>query len=109
MTKIESNNQEYFRQKLEEILPASISKVELDPEKAENGLVKLVLSLVEVIRELLEKQALRKVENDQLREEEIEKLGLTLMKLEETVEYLKDHFHLSDEDLKLNLGLQKID
>ncbi len=80
------------------------------PENVENGLVKLVLGLIEVIRQLVEKQALRRVEGGKLTEDEIERLGQTLLKLEEKMEELKAHFHLTDDDLKLDLGfIQNLD
>lgn len=74
----------------------------LDPEKAEQGLVKLVLALVELIRQLLEKQAIRRMEGGRLTKEEINRLGLTFMRLEEKMEELKAHFGI--DDLNINLG-----
>jgi hypothetical protein len=73
-----------------------------DPEKVEEGLVKLVLTLVELIRQLLVRQALRRIESGSLSPHEIERLGLTLMKLEEKMEELKEHFGI--DDLNINLG-----
>jgi CRISPR/Cas system-associated endonuclease Cas1 len=70
----------------------------------EKGLAKLVLTLIELIRKLLEKQALRRVEAGSLSEEEIERVGQTLMKLENKMDELKQLFGLEDEDLNLNLG-----
>ncbi len=78
--------------------------IKANPENAENGLVKLVLILVELIRKLMERQALRRVDGGHLTEEEIERLGLTLLKLEEKMEELKKLFNLTDEDLTLDLG-----
>ena len=74
----------------------------------ENGLAKLVLSIIELVRRLLEKQALRRMDAGNLTEEEIERLGNALMKLEEKMEELKRVFGLSDDDLNLELGPVKI-
>lgn len=79
-------------------------RIAADPEIVENGLAKLVLSIIELIRRLLEKQALRRMDRGNLSEEEIERLGAALMKLEEKMEQLKGVFGLTDEDLNLSLG-----
>ena len=81
-------------------------KVVLDknPEIVENGLARLVLSIVELVRRLLEKQAIRRMDNGTLSDEEIERLGSALMKLEEKMSELKRVFGLSDDDLNLKLG-----
>ena len=77
-------------------------KINIDPEKVEEGLVKLVLVLVELIRQLLVRQATRRMESGSLSSDEIERLGLTLMRLEEKMEELKEHFGI--DDLNINLG-----
>jgi hypothetical protein len=99
-----SNDEERLKQSLtftESVIPERISA---DPEVVENGLAKLVLSIIELIRKLLEKQALRRMDGGNLSDEEIERLGAALMKLEEKMEELKRVFGLSDEDLNLKLG-----
>lgn len=78
--------------------------LEVDSEKVEQGLAKLVLTLVELIRKLMEKQAIRRIENDSLSDEQIEELGSTFMKLDEKMQELKEVFDLEDQDLNLNLG-----
>ncbi len=80
------------------------SKLKLTPENADSGLAKLVLTLVELIRKLVEKQAMRRVDGGSLTDEEIERLGETLMKLEMKMEELKKYFNLTDRDLNINLG-----
>jgi hypothetical protein len=77
---------------------------DIDTEKVGQDLVRLVLALVETIRQLVEKQAIRRVECGTLSEEEIERLGIALMLQEEKMNELKEHFGLSDDDLKLHLG-----
>ena len=79
-------------------------RIAADPEVVENGLAKLVLSIIELIRRLLEKQALRRMDRGNLTEEEIERLGTALMKLEDKMKELQRVFGLSDEDLTLSLG-----
>ena len=77
-------------------------RIALEPEKVEQGLTQLVLSVVELLRRLLEKQAIRRVEGGSLSADEVERLGTTLMKLEEQMEILKDHFKI--ESLDIDLG-----
>jgi len=88
-------------EKLEQPLP---SRIDADPEQVERGLAKLVLTLVELLRRLLEKQAIRRIEGGSLTDDEIERMGLTLMRLAERMKELQVAFGLSEEDLNLNLG-----
>ena len=80
------------------------SQLKLNPENVRNGLLKLVLTLVELIRELLQRQALRRIDGGSLTEDEIERLGLTFLRLSEEIERLKTEFGFSDEDLNIDLG-----
>jgi gas vesicle protein GvpK len=75
-----------------------------DPEDVQRSVIKLVLSLVEFIRKLMERQAIRRLEERTLTPEEIENVGVALMKLEETVRLLAKRFNLSPHDLNLDLG-----
>ena len=103
-----ANEEEELRQALsftESVVPERISA---DPEVVENGLAKLVLSIVELVRRLLEKQALRRMDAGNLTDEEIERLGNALMKLEEKMAELKAAFGLSDEQLNMKLGPLKM-
>jgi uncharacterized protein YjiS (DUF1127 family) len=79
-------------------------RVEADPEKVEQGLAQLVLTLVELLRQLMERQALRRMDEGTLTDEQIERLGLTFMRLAERMDELKAEFGLRDEDLNLDLG-----
>lgn len=79
-------------------------RINADPEGVEKGLAQLVLTIIELLRQLMERQALRRVEAGGLSEEEIERLGRTFMALAERMEELKDTFGLTDADLNLNLG-----
>jgi actin-like ATPase involved in cell morphogenesis len=78
------------------------SKINIDPEKVEQGLTKLVLAIVELIRQLLEKQAIRRIESGSLTDGEVERLGIALMRLENKVNELKEFFKI--DDLNINLG-----
>jgi len=88
----------------EEAKDTNPDRVNIDPKNVEKGLAKLVLTLVELIRKLLEKQAARRVEGGSLSDEEIEKIGETLQKLEIKMKELKEIFGLKDEELNINLG-----
>jgi hypothetical protein len=83
-------------------------RIAADAEIVENGLAKLVLSIIELVRKLLEKQALRRMDAGNLTDEEIERLGNALMKLEEKMAELKVTFGLSDEQLNMKLGPVKM-
>lgn len=83
-------------------------RISADSEAIENGLAKLVLSIIELVRKLLEKQALRRMDAGNLTDEEIERLGNALMKLEEKMAELKRSFGLSDEQLNMKLGPLKM-
>jgi uncharacterized protein YjiS (DUF1127 family) len=89
---------------LEHVPDAFPRRVNADPEKVERGLAQLVLTLVEFLRQLMERQALHRMDNGTLSDEQIERLGDTFMKLEQRMEELKEHFELTDQDLNLNLG-----
>jgi hypothetical protein len=103
-----ANEEEELREALsftESVVPERISA---DAEIVENGLAKLVLSIVELVRRLLERQALRRMDAGNLTDEEIERLGNALMKLEEKMAELKSTFGLSDEQLNMKLGPLKM-
>lgn len=89
---------------IEEIKDANPERINIDPKNVEKGLAKLVLTLVELIRKLLEKQAMRRIEGGSLTDEEIERMGETLLELENKMQELKEIFGLKDEELNLNLG-----
>jgi hypothetical protein len=79
-------------------------RVDADPENVERGLAQLVLTIVELLRQLMERQALRRVEAGNLDDETVERLGRTLMALEVRMDELKQTFGLTDADLNLDLG-----
>jgi hypothetical protein len=81
-----------------------MERLPLDSSQVEQGLAKLVLTIIELLRQLMERQAMRRVENDSLTDGQLEELGLTLMRLEEKMEELKIIFGLENEDLNIDLG-----
>lgn len=83
---------------------ARTPRVELDEENVQAGLVRLVLAVVELVRQLLERQALRRIDAGTLDEEQIERLGVTFLRLQEQIKSLQEQFGLTDEDLNLDLG-----
>jgi hypothetical protein len=99
-----SNREDELRQSLTFTESAIPERISADPEVVENGLARLVLSIIELVRRLLEKQALRRMDAGNLTEEEIERLGTALMKLEEKMTEMKKAFGLEDDDLNLSLG-----
>ena len=89
---------------LHEVARALPERINADPERVEPGLARLVLTLVEVLRKVLEHQAVRRMDGGALSEEEVERLGLTLLRLNDRMQELKDTFGLTDEDLRIDLG-----
>ena len=101
---IETSHVEEFVDQLRCVTDTLPSRINVDSQSVEQGLAKLVLTLIEFIRRLLEKQAVRRMEGGDLSPEQIEELGLALMKLEAKLQELKTQFGLADEDLNLDLG-----
>jgi len=79
--------------------------LDLEPERIEQGLARLVLSVIELVREVLERQAVRRVEAGGLSEEEVERLGLALLRLQERMTVLREAFDLDQDDVTLKLRL----
>jgi hypothetical protein len=79
-------------------------RINADPEKVEQGLARLVLTVIELLREVLEHQAVRRMDGGTLSDEEIERLGMALLKLNQRMDDLKGIFGLTDEDLNIDLG-----
>ncbi len=93
-----------FADELERTPGTPPQRIHVDPENVERGLAQLVLTLIELLRRLMERQALRRIEAGSLSDEEIERLGQTFIKLQGRMEELKQLFGLEDKDLNLNLG-----
>jgi hypothetical protein len=89
---------------LPDVTDALSRRINADPESVEKGLAQLVLTIVELLRELMERQALRRIDGGTLDEEQVERLGRTFMLLQERMDELTAEFGLTREDLNLNLG-----
>ncbi len=83
---------------------AGTRRLNIDPEQVKNGLAQLALTLVKLLHELMERQAIRRIDQGDLSDLEIDRLGTTLMKQGEQIEKLREAFGLSEEDLNLDLG-----
>lgn len=79
-------------------------RINCNSENLEQGLARLVLSIIELLRKVLERQAIRRMEGGSLSDQQVEEMGVALMKLEEKVRQLADQFGLRPEDLNLDLG-----
>lgn len=93
-----------FEEQLRSIARSLPERINADPENVENGLARLVLTLIELLRKVLEHQAVRRMDGGTLTEAEVERLGLALLKLHDRMEELKELFGLTDEDLNIDLG-----
>jgi hypothetical protein len=93
-----------LKNELQQVRGTLPGRIDVDAEGVEQGLAQLVLTLVEFLRQLLERQAVRRMEGGTLSDEEVERVGLALMKLEEKVHQLADQFGLRPADLNINLG-----
>ena len=87
--------------RLRSLLP---ERIDLDPEDVERGLAGLVLTLVEFLRQVLERQAIRRMEGGTLTDEEVERVGLALMRLEQKVGEIAEQFGLDRDDIQLRIG-----
>jgi Gas vesicle protein K len=93
-----------FAGELPRIDDALSRRINADPESLERGLAQLVLTIVELLRQLMERQALRRIDSGSLTAEQEERLGRTFMELDQRMSELRDEFGLTEEDLNLDLG-----
>lgn len=93
-----------FLGQMKRLNPGLPTHINSSPENVERGLAKLVLTLIELLRQLMERQGIRRMEADSLSDEEIERLGQTFIALKRRMEELKEAFGLEGEELNLNLG-----
>jgi actin-like ATPase involved in cell morphogenesis len=93
-----------LRAELRRVAPDLPKRLETDEKDIEAGVAKLVLTLVEFIRQVLEHQAIRRMEGGSLSDEEVERLGIALLRLQERLEEIKSAFGLEEEDLNVDLG-----
>jgi hypothetical protein len=102
----ESHHREQLRDslRLSDAAEGLSGRVDCSPENIEQGLAKLVLSLIELLRQLLERQAIRRMQGGSLTDKQVEDMGEALMKLEAKIHELAKHFNLTPADLNLDLG-----
>jgi len=93
-----------LRRQLQGMTQQAVERIDCSSETIEQGLAKLVLGLIELLRQLLERQAIRRMEGGTLSDAQVEEMGLALMKLEEKIKELAQQFNLQPEDLNLSLG-----
>lgn len=89
---------------LADVAPGLPSRIDARAENVDQGLARLVLTLIEFIRQLLEHQAVRRMEGGNLTDAQVEELGLALMRLRERLDDIKDVFGLAGEELNIDLG-----
>jgi hypothetical protein len=93
-----------FASELPRLDQALSRRVNADPESLERGLAQLVLTIVELLRQLMERQALRRIDGGGLTDDQEERLGRTFMELDRRMAELREEFGLTEEDLNLDLG-----
>ena len=93
-----------FAGELPRIDDALSRRVNADPESVQRGLAQLVLTIVELLRQLMERQALRRIDSGSLSDEQEERLGQTFMELDQRMAELREEFGLTEEDLNIDLG-----
>ena len=89
---------------LPKVTDALSRRIDADPESVERGLAQLVLTIIDLLREIMERQALRRIDGGTLDDEQVERLGRTFMLLQERMDELTTEFGLTREDLNLSLG-----
>ena len=104
LVEVSPGSAEAFEAELRNVARALPERINADPERVENGLARLALTLIELLRQVLEHQAVRRMDGGTLSDEEVERLGLALLRLNERMQELKVIFNLTDEDLNIDLG-----
>jgi hypothetical protein len=102
--RLEIEELDALRSEIERQAAAAAPRWNADPEEVQKSVARLILALVEFLRKLMEKQAIRRMEAGTLTEEEIENVGVALMRLEETLHDIAARFGLSPDELNLDLG-----
>jgi hypothetical protein len=101
---VEGEDLERLAAELRDIAPSLPRRLDASAEDIEAGLARLVLTLVEFLRQVLEHQAVRRMEGGSLSDDEVERIGTALMRLEERLGEIKVAFNLEGEDLNIDLG-----
>src|SRR5688572_17475181 len=93
-----------LREEIERLRALLPKRIDLDPDDVERGLAGLVLTLVEFLRQVLERQAIRRMEGGSLSDDEVERVGLALMRLEQKIGEIAKQFGLDQDDIQLRIG-----
>jgi Gas vesicle protein K len=93
-----------LREEIERLRALLPERIDLDPADIERGLAGLVLTLVEFLRQVLERQAIRRMEGGSLSDDEVERVGLALMRLEQKIGEIATQFGLDKDDIQLRIG-----
>ena len=93
-----------LREELERLRALLPERIDIDPADLERGLASLVLTLVEFLRQVLERQAIRRMEGGTLSDDEVERVGLALMRLQEKIREIAQQFGLDEDDIQLRIG-----
>jgi hypothetical protein len=101
---MKTEESEILREEIEELMMALPDRIDADPERLDAGLARLVLTLVEFLRQVLEHQAVRRLDSGTLSEDEEERLGLAFLRLRDSMADMRTTLGLTDEDLNLDLG-----
>lgn len=99
-----STTREALVTELLEVADSLPSRIDVDPDAVQRDLARLVLTLVELLRRVVEHQAVRRMEDGDLSDEQVERMGTALLRLEEKLAEIKRAFGLADEDLNIDLG-----
>jgi hypothetical protein len=102
--RVEDDDLERVTAALRDVAPSLPQRIDASPDDIEAGLARLVLTLVEFLRQVLEHQAVRRMEGGTLSDDEIERLGLALMRLQERLDEIRSAFGLEGDDLNIDLG-----
>jgi hypothetical protein len=101
---LEASEHALLKEELRALARALPERINADPERIDQGLAQLVLTLVELLRKVLEHQAVQRMDGGSLSDAEVEKLGLALLRLNDRMGELKQLFGLTDDDLSIDLG-----
>ena len=102
--RVDADDAALFAAELRDLLPDLPDRLDAKPEDVEASIAKLVLTVVELLRQVLEHQAVRRMEGGTLTDTEVENVGLALLRLQERIAEVKNAFGLADEELNIDLG-----
>jgi hypothetical protein len=104
MTEASTDDRDALLAELTEIARGLPSRIDVDPDAVGRDLARLVLTLVELLRQVVEHQAVRRMDDPELSDEQVERMGLALLRLEEKMDEIRQVFGLAREELNIDLG-----